>query len=144
MPPTRYGPMPYTAEGKAIAEALNAQDGEGNRMADAARARTEGGNPTRRREFEQTTPPLRPTQLAQAQPGQGQQINLEQILQVLMADLGQGQTQRRPMPGMPPQQMQRPQGMPPQQMQRPPGMPQQMQRPGMPPQLPMRPPQRLA
>ena len=122
MPPTRYGPMPYTAEGKAIAEALNAQDGGGNRMADAARARTDGGNPTRRREFEQTTPPLRPTQLAQAQPGQGQQINLEQILQVLMAVLGQGQTQRRPMPGMPPQ----------------------MQRPGMPPQMPMRPPQRLA
>ena len=154
MPPTRYGPMPYTAEGKAIAEALNAQDGEGNRMADAARARTEGGNPTRRREFEQTTPRPQPTQLAQGQPGQGQQIDLEQILQVLMAALGQGQTQRRgpgppaPPGGMtpPPQQMQR-RGMapPPQQMPRPGMPPQQRQRPpGMPPQMPMRPPQRLA
>ena len=128
MPTVDGQKFPYTDEG----------------MADAARARTQGGNPTRRRDLEQTTPRPRPTQLAQAQPGQGQQIDLEQILQVLMAVLGQGQTQRRPMPGMPPQQMQRPQGMPPQQMQRPPGMPQQMQRPGMPPQMPMRPPQRLA
>ena len=117
MPTVDGQKFPYTDEG----------------MADAARARTQGGNPTRRRDLEQTTPRPRPTQLAQAQPGQGQQINLEQILQVLMAVLGQGQPQRRPMPGMPPQQMQRP-----------PGMPQQMQRPGMPPQMPMRPPQRLA
>ena len=136
MPPTRYGPMPYTAEGKAIAEALNAQDGGGSRMADAARARTEGGNSTRRREFESKKPPITPTQLAQRQ-GQEKKLDLDDILEALLRFLSQSSGPSSGPPQGPPQVARR--GLGPT-----PGMPpQQMQRPGMTPQM-QRPPQRLA
>ena len=103
MPNVQGQEFPYTAKGEAQAELARKN--------------------TRRRDLENTKPTVTPTQLAQLQPEEDPKIDLERIIQVLMAALGQGQTQRRPMPGMPPQQM---------------------QRPGMPPQMPMRPPQRLA
>ena len=102
MPNVQGQEFPYTAKGEA----------------QAALARKN----TRRRDLENTKPTVTPTQLTQRQPEEDPKIDLERIMQVLMAALGQGQTHRRPMPGTP----------------------QQMQRAGMSPQMPTRRPQRLA